>query len=57
LAAALEDPAVKERVKKEVDEAIGKEVFGSPFFIVAGESFWGVDRMPMLEAWTRKGGW
>jgi len=32
-------------------------VFGSPFFIVDGEPFWGVDRLPMLEAWVRKGGW
>ena len=57
LAGALEDPAVKERVKKEVDAAIAKEVFGSPFFIVDGEPFWGVDRMPMLELWASKRGW
>ena len=48
LTAALEDPAVKERVKKEVDKAIAKEVFGSPFFIPDGEPFWGVDRLEML---------
>jgi 2-hydroxychromene-2-carboxylate isomerase len=52
LAAALEDPAVKERVKNEVDAAIKKEVFGSPFFIIEGEPFWGVDRMAMLAWWT-----
>jgi len=57
LAAALEDPALKERAKKEVDGAIAANVFGSPFFIVDGESFWGVDRMPMLEEWIRTGGW
>lgn len=57
LAAALEDPAVKERAKKEVDAAIAAGVFGSPFFIVDGEPFWGVDRMPMLEAWVKDGGW
>jgi 2-hydroxychromene-2-carboxylate isomerase len=57
LAAALDDPAVKERVKKEVDAAIAAEVFGSPFFIADGEPFWGVDRLPMLEAWARRGGW
>lgn len=57
LAAALEDPAVKERVKKEVDAAIAGGVFGSPFFIVDGEPFWGVDRMAMLEEWIRRGGW
>ena len=57
LAAALEDPALKERAKKEVDSAIAAGVFGPPFFIADGEPFWGVDRMPMLEEWIRTGGW
>jgi 2-hydroxychromene-2-carboxylate isomerase len=57
LAAALEDPALKARAKKEVEGAIQAGVFGSPFFIVDGEPFWGVDRMPMLEEWIRTGGW
>jgi 2-hydroxychromene-2-carboxylate isomerase len=57
LAAALEDPAVKERAKREVDAAIAAGVFGSPYFVVDGEAFWGVDRMPMLEDWIRTGGW
>jgi 2-hydroxychromene-2-carboxylate isomerase len=57
LAAALEDPALKERAKQEVEKAIGRGVFGSPFFIVDGEPFWGVDRIPMLEDWIRRGGW
>ena len=57
LAAALEDPALKERAKKEVEGAIAAGVFGSPFFIVDGEPFWGVDRMPMMEQWIRTGGW
>jgi 2-hydroxychromene-2-carboxylate isomerase len=57
LAAALEDPAVKDRAKKEVDAAIAAGVFGSPFFVIDGEPFWGVDRMPMVEDWIRTGGW
>ena len=57
LTAALEDPALKERGKKEVDAAIAANVFGSPFFIVDGEPFWGVDRMPMMEKWIQSGGW
>ena len=57
LAAALEDPALKDRARKEVEGAIAAGVFGSPFFVVDGESFWGVDRMPMAEAWIRSGGW
>lgn len=57
LAAALEDPALKARTFKEVEAAIAAGVFGSPFFIVDGEPFWGVDRMPMVEDWVRTGGW
>jgi 2-hydroxychromene-2-carboxylate isomerase len=57
LAAALEDPTVKERAKKEVEAAIAAGVFGSPFFVVDGEPFWGVDRLPMVEDWIRTGGW
>ena len=57
LAAALEDPALKERTKREVDSAMSRGVFGSPFFIVDGEPFWGNDRLPMLEAWVSRGGW
>ena len=54
---ALADPAVKERLKTEVDAAIAKGVFGSPYFVVDGEPFWGVDRLPMLDAWLARGGW
>jgi 2-hydroxychromene-2-carboxylate isomerase len=57
LASGLEDPAVKELAKQKVDAAIARGVFGSPFFIVDGEPFWGVDRIPMLEDWIRRGGW
>jgi 2-hydroxychromene-2-carboxylate isomerase len=57
LAAALDDPALKERAKREVDAAIAHGVFGSPFFVVDGEPFWGVDRLPMVEDWIRTGGW
>ena len=57
LAKALDDPAVKERTKREVDGAIAAGVFGSPYFIVDGEPFWGVDRLPMLEDWVKRGGW
>ena len=57
LGTALDDQALKDRAKREVDSAIAAGVFGSPFFIVDGEPFWGVDRLPMLEQWIRKGGW
>lgn len=57
LASALEDQAVKDRARREVEAALERKVFGSPFFIVDGEPFWGNDRIPMLEEWVRRGGW
>ncbi|HEX4782432.1 MAG TPA: 2-hydroxychromene-2-carboxylate isomerase [Usitatibacter sp.] len=57
LEAALADAGLKERAKAEVDAAIARGVFGSPFFIVDGEPFWGCDRIPMMEAWVKRGGW
>lgn len=57
LAAALQDPAVKDRARQEVEAAIAAGVFGSPYFIVEGEPFWGSDRLPMLEEWIVRGGW
>jgi 2-hydroxychromene-2-carboxylate isomerase len=43
--AALNDPAVKERLKTETEAAMAKGVFGSPYIIVDGEPFWGSDRL------------
>lgn len=54
--AGMGDPAVKERLKNEVDAAIAAGVFGSPFFFVDGEPFWGADRLDQLERWLAWGG-
>lgn len=54
---ALNDPAVKERLKSEVDAAIERGVFGSPYIIVDGEPFWGSDRLEQVEKWLATGGW
>ncbi len=55
--AALSDPSVKARLRQEVDAAIARGVFGSPFVFVGEEAFWGVDRLPDVEAWLETGGW
>jgi len=55
LAAALNDPAVKEKTKNEVDAAVAKGVFGSPYIVVDGEPFWGVDRFDQIERWLANG--
>jgi 2-hydroxychromene-2-carboxylate isomerase len=50
-------PNIKDRAKDLGEQAVTRGVFGSPFFIVDGEPFWGWDRMEMLERWIREGGW
>ena len=53
---ALADPALKERLRADNDAALARGVFGSPFFFVDDEPFWGVDRLPQLEKWLESGG-
>ncbi len=55
--AAIANPAVKERLRQEVDAAIERGVFGSPFVIVDGEPFWGADRLDQVDGWLATGGW
>ena len=57
LAAALADPAVKEKLKAEVDASLAAGVFGSPYIVVDGEAFWGSDRLDQIEAWLAHGAW
>ena len=52
---AFSDLATKARLKAEIDLAEARGVFGSPYFIVEGEGFWGNDRLPQLERWLEKG--
>lgn len=57
LSAALQDQAVKDRLRREVDAGIEKGVFGSPFILVDGEPFWGHDRLDTVDKWLETGGW
>ena len=52
--AALNDQSVKDRTKAEVDAAVARGAFGSPYVVVDGEPFWGVDRFDQLERWLQK---
>ena len=52
---AFSDLATKARLKAEIDLAEARGVFGSPFFIVEGEGFWGPDRLAQLERWLATG--
>lgn len=40
-----------------VKASLAKNVFGSPYFIVDGEPFFGVEKMHVLDDWLRTGGW
>ncbi|MBC7781766.1 MAG: 2-hydroxychromene-2-carboxylate isomerase [Proteobacteria bacterium] len=55
LTLALADPAVKELPRVASRRAIDKGVFGSPYFIVDGEPFWGNDRIEQLDRWLGSG--
>jgi 2-hydroxychromene-2-carboxylate isomerase len=57
MAAALNDSAVKQRLRDEVSQAISKGVFGSPLFVVDDEPFWGHDRLDQVDLWLQRGGW
>ena len=54
---ALNDAAVKERLRNEIDAAIERGVFGSPYLVIDGEPFWGADRLEQAERWLATGGW
>ncbi len=55
--AAVQDQRIKDLLRSEVDAAIEKAVFGSPYFIVDGEPFWGFDRLEDISLWLETGGW
>lgn len=55
--AGLNDEAVKSALRVEIDSAMKRGVFGSPFIIVEGEPFWGADRLDQVERWLATGGW
>lgn len=55
--AGIAEPDIKERLKEVTNGAIERGVFGSPFFLVDGEAFWGHDRLGQVDLWLERGGW
>ena len=53
--AVASNSAWKARLKEVNDAAIAAGVFGVPFFVVDGETFWGNDRRAQIERWLEKG--
>ena len=54
--AAVDDVAIKDTLKHDVEAAIAAGVFGSPFVVVDGEPFWGLDRFEQIDRWLATGG-
>jgi 2-hydroxychromene-2-carboxylate isomerase len=48
LEARIGDPAAKQRLRANTDEAIARGVFGVPSFVVGDEIFWGEDATDMM---------
>ena len=57
LLAGIGSEPMKQRVKDVSAQALARGVFGSPYFLVGDEPFWGWDRLSMLEEWIASGGW
>ena len=55
--AAVQEPRIKDLLRREVEAAIAKGVFGSPYIIVDDEPFWGFDRLDDVALWLETGGW
>ena len=57
LAAGIESEESRTDLRHAVAAALDRGVFGSPFFIVDGEPFWGADRLDAVDEWLAVGGW
>lgn len=44
-------------LRKAVANSLDRGVFGSPFFLAAGEPFFGLDKMGQIDEWLGCGGW
>jgi 2-hydroxychromene-2-carboxylate isomerase len=44
-------------LRKNVEDSLARGVFGSPFFLVGEEPFFGLEKMELLEEWLATGGW
>jgi len=57
LIAAAKGQEAASLLRGSVEESIKKGVFGSPTFIVDGETFWGFDHLGQVDEWLATGGW
>lgn len=57
VASALTSGDASGMLREEVEAAMARGVFGSPFFLVDGEPFFGVDKIELIDEWLERGGW
>ncbi len=53
----METDLARDALRSAVAASLERGVFGSPFFFVDGEPFWGSDRLEQLDDWLSTGGW
>ena len=53
----IEGDQARTDLRDAVAASLARGVFGSPFFFVDGEPFWGSDRLEQLDQWLSSGGW
>ena len=49
----LDSQSIKDKTRAEVDAAVANGVFGSPYIVIDGEPFWGVDRFDQIDRWLK----
>ncbi len=49
--------SAKQLLRSAVEMSLERGVFGSPFFLVDDEPFFGVEKMELLDEWLGTGGW
>ncbi|MGE4335860.1 MAG: 2-hydroxychromene-2-carboxylate isomerase [Pigmentiphaga sp.] len=57
LARAGDNELARDALRDEMDQAVARGVFGSPFVIVDDEPFFGVDKFELIDEWLARGGW
>ena len=54
-AAAVQQAEFKDALRRQVDTALARGIFGAPFIVIDGEPFWGNDRQAQVERWLSGG--
>ena len=51
----MNSASIKDLLRADVEQAMARGVFGSPFMIIDGEPFWGFDRFDQMEVFLANG--